>query len=263
MNGLNLQQEAALAYAWMNQNDSAKDFSNLGISQAFIALRDHGMIKMQTDWGYSLVIFQQMLPAGSVHYNKARGARRRFETVSDEADCLMMRLAALDEEKRKSEDGLAIVTSSLDKPAYYAELSRCGLLDVKWADNKPYIVQLTDKGRTYVNGWFEEQMNKNNQSINFAPVINNNAYTSANASTEIGNVTVGMTVGAILDLDIDQALKDDAQDSVRQLDKAAKEKDITGFTAKLEKAASIAKSSAEIAGVVLPFVQMAIQTLMG
>jgi hypothetical protein len=117
MNGLDLQQEAALTYAWMNQSDNAKNFSNLGISQAFIALRDHGMIAMQTDWGHSLVIFQHMLPAGSNHYDKARKERRWFETVSNEADCLMMRLAVLDEEKRKTEDGQAFVTSNLDKPA--------------------------------------------------------------------------------------------------------------------------------------------------
>lgn len=136
-------------------------------------------------------------------------------------------------------------------------------MDVRWADDKPYIVQVTDRGRMYANGWFQEQMDKSNQSINFAPVINNNAYVSANASAEVEDVTIGMTVGAILDLDIEQNLKDDAQESVRQLDKAAKEKDITGFAAKLEKAAFIAKSSAELAGIVLPFVQMAIKTLMG
>jgi hypothetical protein len=204
-----------------------------------------------------------MLPAGSDHYDKARKERSWFKTVRDEADCLMMRLAVLDEEKRKSEDGLAIVSSTLDKSTYYAELSRRGLLDVRWADDKPYIVQVTDRGRTYANGWFQEQMDKSNQSINFAPTINNNTYTSANASAEIGDVTIGMTVDAILDLDIDQHLKDDAQESVRQLDKAAKEKNITGFTAKLEKAASIAKSSAELAGIVLPFVQVAIKILMG
>ena len=76
-------------------------------------------------------------------------------------------------------------------------------------------------------------------------------------------MTIGATVGALLDLDIEQNLKDDAQEAVKQLEKAAKDKDKTKFAEKLEKVASIAKSSAEIASIVLPFVQKAIKSLMG
>ena len=124
MNGLSLIQEAALAYAWMNQDSNTRDFTNLGISEAFIALKNQRMIEMQTDWGHSLVMFQSMLSAGSEHYNEARKARRWFKPVSDEADCLMMYLAAQDAEKRKSEDGPAFVSTDFDKDTYYAELSR-------------------------------------------------------------------------------------------------------------------------------------------
>jgi hypothetical protein len=263
MNGLSLVQEAALTYAWMNQDSSKRDFTSLGISEAFIALRNQGMIEMQTDWENSLVMFQSMLPAGSEHYNEARKARRWSKPVSDEADCLMMYLAAQDAEKRKSEDGPAFVSTDFDKDTYYAELSRCGLLNVKWADDSPYLVTVTDEGRTYANGWFQEQMDERSQSISFAPVINNNVSATANAEAEIRDVTVGATVGALLDLDIEQNLKDDAQEAVKQLEKAAKDKDKTKFAEKLEKAASIAKSSAEIASIVLPFVQTAIKSLMG
>lgn len=38
MNGLNLEQEAALVYAWMHQNADTRDFTDLGISEAFVAL---------------------------------------------------------------------------------------------------------------------------------------------------------------------------------------------------------------------------------
>lgn len=263
MNGLNLEQEAALVYAWMNQNADVKNFTELGTSEAFIALKTQGMIQMQTDWGHSLVMFQSMLPAGVEHYSKARKARRWFKTLSDEADCLMLRLAAQDAAKRKSEDEPIFVATDFDKDTYYAELSRCGLLDVKWADNSPYLVAVTDMGRTYANGWFQEEMEKSNQNINFAPVINNNVSATANAEAEIKDVTIGATVGAILDLDIEQNLKDDAQDAVRQLEKVAKEKNKTKFAEKLEKVASIAKSSTELATVMFPFVQTAIKMLMG
>ena len=164
MNGLNLEQEAALVYAWMNQNAGVKNFTELGTSEAFIALKTQGMIQMQTDWGHSLVMFQSMLPAGVEHYSKARKARRWFKTLSDEADCLMLRLAAQDAAKRKSEDEPIFVATDFDKDTYYAELSRCGLLDVKWADNSPYLVAVTDMGRTYANGWLRTAGYKDHDS---------------------------------------------------------------------------------------------------
>lgn len=114
-----------------------------------------------------------------------------------------------------------------------------------------------------VRRWFQEEIEKSNQNINFAPVINNNVSATANAEAEIKDVTIGATVGAILDLDIEQNLKDDAQDAVRQLEKVAKEKNKTKFAEKLEKVASIAKSSTELATVMFPFVQTAIKMLMG
>ncbi|KLA46701.1 hypothetical protein [Ligilactobacillus ruminis] len=263
MNGLSLIQEAALAYAWMNQDSNTRDFTNLGISEAFIALKNQRMIEMQTDWEHSLVMFQSMLPAGSEHYDKARKARRWFKPVSDEADGLMMYLAVQDEEKRKSEDRHAFVSVDFDKDTYYSELSRCGLLNVQWADDSPYLVTVTDEGRIYANGWFQERMDERIQSISVAPVINNNVSAKANAEAEIGDVTIGATVGALLDLDIEQKLKDDAQEAVKNLEKAAKDKNKEKFAEKLEKVASIAKSSAEIASIVLPFVQIAIKSLIG
>ncbi|WP_394958084.1 hypothetical protein [Scardovia wiggsiae] len=263
MNGLNVEQEAALVYAWMHQDADERDFTDLGISEAFVSLKEQGMIEMQTDWGHTLVMFQSLLPAGSEHYDEARKARRWFEPISDEADCLMMRLAAQDANKRKSEDRPIFVSTDLAKDELYAELSQHGLLDIKWADNSPYLVAVTDNGRTYANGWFQEQMDKSSQNINFAPVINNNVSATANAEAEIRDVTIGATVGAILDLDIEQNLKEDVQEALQQLEKAMKEKNKTKFAEKLEKVASLAKSSAEIATIVLPFVQTAIKTLLG
>ncbi|WP_427898171.1 hypothetical protein [Gardnerella pickettii] len=106
-------------------------------------------------------------------------------------------------------------------------------------------------------------MDKNNQNINFAPVINNNVSATANAEAKIRDVTIGATVGAILDLDIEQNLKVDVQEALQQLEKASKDKNKTKFAEKLEKVASLAKSSAEIATIVLPFVRTAIKTLLG
>lgn len=261
MNSLTLQQETALSLVFMKKVTDPKISSISWIQQALVALRDQEMIETRTD--NQRVNVECIRLEGSEHYINARKARKSFKPVSDEADCLMMILASQDAEKRKSEDGPILVSTDFGEPAYYAELSRCDLLEVQWADDSPYLVTVTDAGRVYANGWFQEQMGERIQIINNnAPVFNNNVSSTANAEAEVRDETIGTTVGALLDLDIEQSLKDTAQEAVKQLEKAAKGKDKTKFAEKLEKIASIAKSSAEIAGVVLPFVQTAIKSLL-
>lgn len=262
MNSLTLQQETALSLVFTKKVIDPRISSISWIQQALVALRDQEMIETRTDNQRDLVSVECIRSEGSEHYIHARAARRWFKQVSNEADCLMMILASQDAEKRKSEDGPILVSTDFGKPAYYAELSRCGLLEVKWADDSPYLVTVTDEGRVYANGWFQEQMDMRSQNINFAPNINTNVSTTANAEAEVRDVTIGTTVGALIDLDVEQHLKDAAQEAVKQLEKAAKEKDKTKFAEKLEKIASIAKSSAEIAGVVLPFIQTTIKSLL-
>lgn len=145
MNGLNLQQEAALAIAWIHQNNGMNNFTNLGLSNAFVSFRDMGMLKIATDMGGELVIFQGMEVNGLDHYNQARKARRRFEAVSDAADILLFVLAVQDAEKRIKPDADLQVLGDLAAVPLYQELSRHDLLNVTWADDSPYIVQVTDK----------------------------------------------------------------------------------------------------------------------
>lgn len=57
MNGLNLRQEAALAIAWTHQDEGATDFTNLGLSDAFVSLKNLQMIKLTTDMGGELAFF--------------------------------------------------------------------------------------------------------------------------------------------------------------------------------------------------------------
>ena len=261
MNGLNLQQEAALAIAWIHQDEGRSDFTSLGLSSAFVSLRDMGMIKIITDTSQELVLFQGMLPSGSEHYSQARKERRRFEVASDKADMLIMTLAVEDAAKRSSGATPFVSTDSESVPAYQ-ELAQHGLIEVRWADDRPYVVQLTDKGRSYAEGWFQDQMNNESLNINLAPIFNNNSSVVASASAVIQDVTLGPTIGAIIDLDIDQGIKTEAQEAVKQLDEAAKNKDKATFAEKLERVANIAKSSLEIASVILPFVGAALKTLL-
>ena len=260
MDGLNNEQEMALARVWMIQDSLPKDLTDWEITSDLIVLRDCRMIEMHTDWGHELAIVQGILPEGRIHYQKIRRRRKGFVNLRDSADELLDWLV-VDCDK---------VGSNVPPPCYYEDrisdyraLSRAGLLDISWADNMPYNVQLTDKAWEYVEGTFSEE----------EPVINNyyspvvyggSATASANASaTASNNVTLGMAIGSIVDLDdIDEDTKNRAQDSLKELDAFAKAKDKTSFAEKLEQAASIAKSASSLAGVMLPFFKTAIQTLL-
>lgn len=263
MNGLNLRQEAALALAWIHQDEGTTNFTDLGLSDAFISLKSLEMIKLTTDMSGELAFFQGMEVDGLNHYDEARKARRWFEAVSDHADALLLILAVQDTEKRATSDAIPTVSGDLGSVSLYQELSQHGLLNVMWADNSPYIVQITDKGRNYAEGWFQDQMDNSVSNISIAPVFNNNGAATASASATIQDITLGQTIGAIVDLDIDDQAKDEIQEIVRQLDSAAKSKDTAAFGEKLEGIAKVIKGSSEIATAVLPFVTTAIRILLG
>lgn len=263
MNGLTLPQEAALAIAWTHQDKGVTDFTSLGLLDAFVSLKRLGMIKLTTDMNDELALFQGMEPDGLNHYNESRKARRRFEAVSDDADVLLLCLAVQDAEKRATTDAEPTVSGDLDSVSLYRELSRHDLLDARWADNRPYTVQITDKGHSYAEGWFQDQMDSNPINIINSPKFENYGTATASASATVQDITLGQTIGSIIDLNIDEQTKDEAQKAVRQLDSATKSKDTAAFGEKLENVARIIKGSSEIAATVLPFVATAIRTLLG
>lgn len=269
MNGLTLEQEAALTICYTHQNAGSRDFSTLGMSSAFVALRDMGMIRMTTDMSQELVLYQGMLPAGAEHYDKARKERRRFVAVDDSADELMMALAVQDKASKGS-DKPRLVSTDLSSADDYRDLEGAGLLNIRWADDKPWTVSVTGMGRSYAEGWFLDQMNDGPQIVNNptfinSPTFNNENSSSANASAEANvAVTLGVTIEAIAGLDdVDNATKNAAQKAAIDLDAAAKGKNKKAFAEKLEGVASVIKSSATLAGVVLPFIQNAIGGFLG
>lgn len=64
MNGLNLEQEAALAIAWSEQNRLPRDFTDLNMSSAFIALREKGYVNLETDMNHHLVFLKSVSQSG-------------------------------------------------------------------------------------------------------------------------------------------------------------------------------------------------------
>lgn len=261
LNGLTNCQESALARIWMAQDSLPGDFTEWGITADLIVLRDCGMIDMQSDMSLTLAFVQRLLPKGREHYQEVRRERRRFLALRDHADELIGLLAA------------DCDSQGCDVPPKYYEgrlsdyqaLSRNGLIKVFWAGDKPYHFQITDLGWEYVEGTFpmEEPV-----KIEYNPTINNVNYgptatSSSSAASETNvNITLGMTIQALIDMDIEDSLKEMAEAALKELDDASKAKDKTGFAEMLERAASIAKSGSTLAGVMLPFFQAAIHNFL-
>lgn len=260
MNGLTNSQEVALARILMAQDQLPGDFTEWGITADLIALRDCGMLEMHTDASGEFAYVLRLLPLGHSHYQEVRAERRGFVRLRDSADELIGVLV-LDCD-RNGTDVPAVYFE--DRITDYQALDRAGLLKVMWAENKAYYVQVTDAAWQYVEGTFPmEKAVKIENNITNNNVINGvNATADSSASaTARSSVTLGVTIQAILDMDIDEQLKERAEASLKELDAAAKAKDKTSFAEKLERAASIAKSASVLAGVMLPFFETAIQRL--
>lgn len=262
MFGLTIIQEAALAMVCLQRDELPANLTNVGLTKQFLVLRDQDMLEMKTDWGGELAFVQKLLPAGANHYDRVRSARRRFVAVSDEADELLDLLYGEAEAQKKAKTDV-LPTCHKGRDDDYRELSRNGLIDVTWADNMPYLVALTDRGWSYAEGWFLDQ--EDSMKININPVFNNNAnsLSMANAYAAASNVTLGSTIQQILDLDIDQEIKEQAEEAVKGLDRAARTKDKIEFLDKLEKVAGIAKNSIELAGIVGPYIAAVTSQLFG
>lgn len=261
MNGLTNCQESALARIWMVQSSLPGDFTEWNITGDLIVLRDCGMIDMQTDMSHTLAFVRKLLPVGREHYQEVRWERKRLVYLRDSADELIGRLVS---DCDRSGDDIPPECHE-DRMSDYQALGKAGLLEVTWADNKPYHVKITDMGRAYVEGDFPVEAAV---KIENNPIFNNVNYgsdatskSSATAEANV-NVTLGMTIQALIDMDIEDSLKEEAEMALKELDGTAKAKDKTGFAEKLERAASIAKSTSTLASVMLPFFQTAIQNLL-
>lgn len=265
MYGLTLEQEAALAVVWCGQDDLPLDLTNVNITPSLLYLRKIGYLEMQTDWNNELAFVQSLLLPGMEHYDNVIRSRRRFKEISNESDELLGILAAQEEASKK---GRTIFSDALvaNRIAEYRELSQAGLLSVFWADNCPYHVSITNDGKTYLNGWFLDR--ESNMNINVSPVINNSingatAQANSVSSSSISGITLGSTIQAILDLDIEFDKKEEAEKAVKELDAASKEKDkVVEFSSHLETVAHMAKSAVSLAKILLPFAQKALETFL-
>lgn len=260
---LNAKQEMALSIVWMRQDQLPLDLTDLEITKHLLALRDSGMISMQTDMSDTMAYVEALRPSGREHYSRTRQARRRFKCISDGADELLNILCC--DDNAKAHQGPSYVRNRVED---YRELSRNSLLRVKWSSNIPYLVSITDDGWNYFEGWFLDQEVPMNINVN--PVFTNNvsnnpsiSSTSASSSTSSSTMNSTNAIQMVLKLELSDEDRNVALSAIADLDKSSKRDDKKDFLEKIEKLSAIAKNVGPLASIVIPLIEAAVKQFLG
>lgn len=260
---LNAKQEMALSIVWMRQDELPLDLTDMEITRHLLALRDCGMISMQTDMSNTMAYVEALRPSGREHYSRTRQARRRFKCISDGADELLNILCC--DTNARNPQGPSYISNRDDD---YRELSRNSLLLVNWADNIPYTVAIADDGWSYFEGWFLDQEVPMN--INVSPVFNNNvsnnpSISSTSASSSASSLAMNPTIATqmVLKLELSDEDRDVALSAISNLDKSSKRDDKKDFLEKIEKLSAIAKNVGPLASIAIPLIEAAIKQFLG
>lgn len=251
--------EAALAFVMRHPNHQRFDDSTMP-SEPFIDLRDVGMLDMQTDSGHSLVLIHRVTPTGVMHYQETLGKRRCFVQISQEADELLGAIVA-NEAYRKAGRTEALFDEGDGSAETFRELSRAELLDVIWADNRAYRYSATDKGRSYVKGFFLEELERQTMQVNNYVNAYGGAATSDATAIINNQITLKAALKAINEVDVKDEIKMAAVQAITEMDDAAESGDKGGFADALEKVASVVKSATTLADAMLPYVGQLIGNL--
>lgn len=236
MNGLTVEQESAIPYLHLHQDDT---FGQPVCEKHFrgaMTLRERGLIEAEADFS-GHVYFQNLTSSGASHYDTARAQRRAFIAFDDDADKLALELAAEDKALKKAGE-MRFVTVDEDRIVDYWTLKRQGLIDGLAADNTLTSVIVTDNGRGYAEGWFLDQMGSESGTKitnTFNPTISIDAAprseSSSNSSVSIKGVSLTETLNAIRNIDgIDSDLKGQALKAAKDLDAASSTRDQMAFS---------------------------------
>lgn len=259
MNGLSVEEEAALTVAAMQPDEGVAPFADDTYpSLPFIRLREAGFITMDTGMSQTLVILQGITPPGAAHYQEVIRLRRRCASISEEANQLISFIAANGKIKKKGKEATFFPVDVKRQIEEFQELSQAGLLKVSWADNIAYTYELTDKGRSYIEGWFIDEGAPVNVSVSqqFNPVLNNDYHGESNATAVAYSETcLYTTIGKIASSDLPDEIKHQAQNCATGLDEAAKQGDVGAFASKLKDAATLVEGATKLGSILFPLIQ--------
>lgn len=253
--------EAALAYLVRHLPD-CPSFEDDVLVQGTLELRTNGMAEATTDANQSAIFICSLLAPGRAVFSEHQRMRRGFVSLSDSAEELMLWTYA-DYARQKRAGGEVNLEEVANRVEDYRELGRSGLLDITWADDRPYFIGgITEKGISYArgDGYRKDAMQT---TINNSPVFNINANggnaastasSSADASADVSlTASFDGLIDAIRKSDLDFEKQAVVERAVRDIDTAGKKKDVKGLLESLEKASSIAKNVASIGGPLVTF----------
>lgn len=160
---MTIEEEAALAYIKVNQNEEKRDFEKLDLEVAYKSLKKQEMIrrtsKNKIGCEYSLT------RKGAKYYKRIRTIRGEKEAISDEADALMLCLAVEDERNNYAPRDLG---KDLAADKYYDELKRHELIII----SHNYWFGMANKGREYANSELSPITKKSSNGLNsIMPII--------------------------------------------------------------------------------------------
>lgn len=197
-------------------------------------------------------------PLGAAHYREVIRLRRRCASISEEANQLISFIAANDKIRKKGKEAIFFPIDGRKQIEEFQELSREDLLKVFWADIIPYTYELTNKGKSYIEGWFIDEGAPVNVNVSqqFNPILNNDYHGESNATAVAYSETYLHTaIGKIASSDLPDEIKQPAQECAIGLDEAARQRDIAAFASKLKDAATLVEGAIQLGSVLFPLIQ--------
>lgn len=220
-------------------------------AQFYAQLKEAGLIKAIGAWGCEVVAMNGVTPVGREHAQKVKQSKlvAGFPILSLEEDALFRECY-----KRYEEDG--IVADGViceDNADTLRKLYQQGLIDVGYADNRPYYLKsVTEKGRQYAQDLIPEASSVN---VNVNPTFNNSVNSEATATASVlNNITISSAMRAIEESGLEDQEKQEAKNALCELEEASGSKDKSRFLDALEKISGIAKNTVDVGSAIIPLV---------
>lgn len=214
-------------------------------------LKQAGLISAIGSWGCEVVVVNGVTPEGRKHAKKVRQSKLAadFPILPLDDDALFRECYRCYEQGRVIAEGIICEENA----EALRRLHRHGLIDVGYADNRPYVLKgITEKGEKYAQDLIPEIDNMN---VSVNPVFNNSISSEATATASVLNcITISSAMRAIEESDLEEPKKQSARNALYELEEASGSKDKSTFLDALEKISGIAKNAADVGNAIIPLV---------
>ena len=214
-------------------------------------LKQAGLINAIGSWGCEGIIVNGVTPEGREHFQKVKQSKLAadFPILSLDDDALFRECYNRYEKDGAIADGIICEENA----EALRRLHRYGLIDVGYADNRPYVLKrITEKGMKYAQDLIPEISSMN---VNVNPVFNNSVNSEATATAFVLNsITISSVMRVIKESDLGEPEKQEARNALYELEEASGSKDKGKFLDALEKITGIAKNAVDLGSAVIPLI---------